>query len=138
MRLQKFTLGLKIARGLSQTPHIFLEPSLKMLLPKKITSQRYRWNKKKKRKKKAWWVIYSEWTDDQYVCFTCFVGSLLKSSSRTSRVNINIFNYSASAIIRGYFNKSFIIFAQIAIASISLWTCTLQSHPFWNYQTAHW
>ena len=52
MRLQKFTLGLKIARGLSQTPHIFLEPSLKMLLPKKITSQRYRCNKKKKRKEK--------------------------------------------------------------------------------------
>ena len=129
MCLQKFTLGLKISRGLSQTPHIFIEPSLKVKkLQVNDTGEKRR--KRKEKKEKAWWVIYSEWTDDQYVCFTCFVGSLLRSSSRTSRANINIFNYSASAIIRGYFNKSFIIFAQIAIVSISLWTCTLQSHPF--------
>lgn len=49
MRLQKFTLGLKISRGLSQTPHIFIEPSLKV---KKSTIQVKKEEKEKKRKKK--------------------------------------------------------------------------------------
>ena len=49
MRLQKFTLGLKIARGLSQTPHIFIEPSLKV---KKLQVNDTGEKKKKKRKEK--------------------------------------------------------------------------------------
>lgn len=51
MRLQKFTLGLKISRGLSQTPHIFIEPSLKVKkLQVNDTGEKRK--KKKKRKKK--------------------------------------------------------------------------------------
>ena len=49
MRLQKFTLGLKISRGLSQTPHIFIEPSLKV---KKLQVNDTGEKRKKKKKGK--------------------------------------------------------------------------------------